>query len=140
MSEKDDGSFARARRGDLHELQMKLLSSAPLTPWERHILFEVLDGAKNRSRGRQPNWDIENLAKCLALYTHLYELEGAPTESAVAAAAALYRVSRSTVFAARKRWLPYCRDAIDASREKWPPEVRRLLLGHFFGGPDFQSS
>jgi hypothetical protein len=45
----------------------------------------------------------------MAAHSLLLELEGNPTKAAVDGIVKLYRVPRSTVYAARKRWCPLLR-------------------------------
>jgi hypothetical protein len=66
------------------------------------------DKAPSR-RGRPIDPEIRFRDKRIAAHSLLLELEGEPTEASVAGVMNLYGVPRSTVFAARKRWLPHFR-------------------------------
>jgi hypothetical protein len=93
------------------------------------------DKAPSR-RGRPIDPEIRFRDKRIAAHSLLLELEGEPTEAAVAAVMKLYRVPRSTVFAARKKWLPHLRATLCrfSSQERksrmWMFEwgLRNLLL------------
>jgi hypothetical protein len=113
-------------------LELKLLSGsarprgARLSQEECSALYDIVVNAKKRPPGRPwDDFEIENLAKAVTVYVWLLEARGVKIESAVAEVAELYGVSRSTVFAARKRWVGPFREAGLFSQ---PPAIRDLLL------------
>jgi hypothetical protein len=109
---RDDGfsayAVSQAEQGNWQGLEAQLIHgwSRPqgirLSRDECRILYEILTGTRRRPRKRPTDYETENTAKLIALYSLLLEAEGDPVEAAVAATMQMYGVSRASVFAARK--------------------------------------
>ena len=109
--EHDVGLDAMNGRNDWEILKARLSmgSSSPrgckLTSAECRALYEVLHSRKLPSLRDGPDEEAEQRSILLAVYSTLLEqVRGVQTEPAVAATMARYGVSRSAVFAARRRW------------------------------------
>jgi hypothetical protein len=137
---KDDPLAAiavtQAEQGDWSVLQARLAQGwerprgIRLTRHECKILYEILQGTRKRPRGRQAKpAEVENKARHLATYSLLLELDGEPTEAAVAATERTYGVTRSAVYAARKQHCPRMR--MIGLDEGMNPEQRKLLRKWF---------
>jgi hypothetical protein len=72
-------------------------------------LHDERNNERTSRRGRPADPEIAFRDKRMAAHSLLLELEGNPTKAAVDGIVKLYRVPRSTVYAARKRWCPLLR-------------------------------
>jgi hypothetical protein len=72
-------------------------------------LHDQRNNERTSRRGRPIDPEIAFRDKRIAAHSLLLELEGNPTKAAIDSIVKLYRVPRSTAFAARKRWCPLLR-------------------------------
>jgi hypothetical protein len=97
-------------------------------------------GKKQPSRrGRPLDPEIIWRDKRIAAHSLLLEAKGIPSKIAIASIVELYRVARSTVFAARKRWCPLLREF---GYDQKSPQERRWWIEIFASrcsDPRFQS-
>ena len=90
-------------------------------------------------RGRPLDPEIIWRDKRIAAHSLLLEAERIPSKIAIASIMELYRVGRSTVFAARKRWWPLLREF---GYDQKSPQKRRWWIetfASFCSDPRFQS-
>jgi hypothetical protein len=102
-----------------------------------HLLRDKYDEGRLGRSHLTPE-EIEARDQFVAAYSFLLEVEGGPTKNAIADAARIYDVQRSTVFAARRRWPPP-----EETIQRWrhDPERRQLQRRlHEAAAPLFQSN
>jgi len=73
-----------------------------LTQAECWTLLQLLRDGRPRPRGRRPLMEFK--AQQIAAYSMLLEADGLPPKAAIADTEQLYNVSRSAVFAVRRRY------------------------------------
>jgi len=148
---EDDYEYFRERRKGASETEREYSIEPELKrieaelDWIHADLFYfggwLQDKEKKQSsrRGRPPDPEIIWRDKRIAAHSLLLEAEGFPSKIAIASIMELYRVARSTVFAARKRWCPLLREF---GYDQKSPQKRRWWIetfASFCSDPRFQS-
>jgi len=135
---EDDSAYrvSAAEQGDWGPLWAHLVlgSERPhgiqLSQDECRVLYEILDGSHKRPAQRPLDREAENNRKVVAIYSWLLEMDGKPLKAAVSTTMERYHVSRASVFAARREWLPrFLASGLDAM----PPGLRQLLRARMEG-------
>ena len=132
--EAADASWAlrMAECGDWREVVDRVRSGAKLSRKEREFVADIIDGKIKRPKHRHISFETSSLQFKVAAHVVWAEANGIRIEPAVAQAMQQFRMGRSSVYAALKKFRQSAEEVVSEILSEAPPKAAGYLLSLWY--------